>query len=299
MSILTNLTSSERNILKAASEKSQSYNVLAKNFREQLINRGCITSLTTVREFMSNENLMSAIKLNWLLGYSDQILPDNLSKGIVSDYDLLQIPPSNNDSIKTNDEDTIKILSKIRNAERKAMMRNIDAFIRNMGWVEDEEVEHKTKKRAFSKDEVTKKVDNLLDNSSTISSYTTGTLPNSTVLSKSTKSSPSDHSKSTNSSPSDHSMTIQESNNSTRASVLKVTNVPEIINIDDDKSEVTDSMDVECKKFLKKILNKNGDNCGIITYLDTDGDVQMNIIDEKKFDHVMTFVMEYDMKKNN
>ena len=287
MSIQTNLTSSERNILKAASEKSQSYNVLAKNFRELLINRGCITSLTTVREFMSNENLMSAIKLNWLLGYSDQILPDNLSKGIVSDYDLLQIPPSNNDSIKTNDEDTIKMLAKIRNAERKAMMRNIDTFIRNMGWIE-EEVEPKTKKRAISKDEVTKKVDNLLDNSSTISSSTTGTLPNSTVLSKYTKSSPSDH-----------SMTIQESNNSTRASVLKVTNVSDIINIDDDKSEVTDSMDVECKKFLKKILNDNGINCGIITYLDTDGVVQMNIIDEKKLDHLMACVIEYDMKKNN
>ena len=238
MFITTNLTSSERNILKAASEKSQSYNVLAKNFRELLINRGCITSLTTVREFMSNENLLSAIRLNWLLGYSDQILPDNLSKGIVSDYDLLQIPPNNNDSIKTNDEDTIKMLAKIRNVERRAMMRNIDTFIRNMGWVEEEEVERKTKKRAISKDEVTKKVDNLLDNSSTISSSTTGTLPNSTVLSKSTKSSPSDH-----------SMTTQESNNSTRASVLKVTNVPDIINIDDDKSEVTDSMDVECKKF--------------------------------------------------
>jgi len=298
MSIQTNLTSSERNILKAASEKSQSYNVLAKNFRELLINRGCITSLTTVREFMSNENLMSAIKLNWLLGYSDQILPDNLSKGIVSDYDLLQIPPSNNDSIKTNDEDTIKMLAKIRNAERKAMMRNIDTFIRNMGWIEEEE-EPKTKKRAISKDEVTKKVDNLLDNSSTISSSTTGTLPNSTVLSKYTKSSPSDHSKSTNSSPSDHSMTIQESNNSTRASVLKVTNVSDIINIDDDKSEVTDSMDVECKNFLKKILNDNGNNCGIITYFDTDGVVQMNIIDEKKLDHVMACVIEYDMKKNN
>jgi len=44
------------------------------------------------------------------------------------------------------------------------MMRNIDTFIRNMGWVEEEEVERKTKKRVTSKkDEVTKTFENLLD----------------------------------------------------------------------------------------------------------------------------------------
>ena len=281
MSNFTQLTSSERNLLKNASIYSQSNNKLAKEFREMLINRECISSLTTIREFMVNENLTEAIKLSWLLGYSDKNESNNLSKGLLSDYELMQLPPKINESVSTYDVDTIKELTKIRNIERRKMNRNIETFIRNMGWIE-EEVEPKTKKRATSKDEVTKKVDNLLDNSSTISSSTTGTLPNSTVLSKSTKSSPSDH-----------SMTTQESNNSTRVSVLKVTNVPEIINIDDDKSEVTDSMDVECKKILKKKLNENGDNCGIITYLDTDGDVQMNIIDEKKFDHVMTFVIEY------
>jgi hypothetical protein len=269
MSNSINLTRTECNILKTASEKSQHISKSAKKFRELLINRGCITSLTTVREFMSNENLMSAIKLNWLLGYSDNISSDNLSKGIVSDYDLLQIPPSNNDSIKINDEETIKKLTKIRLNERRTMMRNIDTFIRNMGWVEEEEVEHKTKKRAIvKKDEVIEKVDNLLDNSSIASSL---------VLTESL------------SSPSDNlttmEMTDQESNDYTHVPVLKL---PDVINIDDERSEVTDSVEIECKKYLKKMLTENGDVCGIIAYVDNDGDVEMKVIDT----NVLTRVME-------
>ena len=273
MSIITPLTSSERNILKEASEKSQSINVLAKNFRELLIQRGCITSLTTVREFMSNENLMGAIKLNWLLGYSDKILPDNLSKGIVSDYDLMQIAPNNNDSVKTNDKNTIKELTKIRLNARKTMIRNIDTFIRNMGWIEEEEVvEPLPKKKVTSKkDEVRNKVDNLLDNSST-SSTLTGSLS------------------------SDHQVTMsktdKESNISTRvpaykAAPMDVTKVPARINVDV-QSEVTDSMEIECKKFLKKMLTESGNVGGIIAYFDNDGDVQMNVIDA----NVLTRVME-------
>jgi 3-isopropylmalate dehydratase small subunit len=41
-----------------------------------------------------------------------------------------------------------------------------------------------------------------------------------------------------------------------------------VINVDDDNSEVTDSMEAECKKFLKKMLNESGDDCGIITYFE-------------------------------
>jgi len=259
-----NLTRTECNILKAASEKSQNINKLAKNFRELLINRECITSLTTVKEFMENENLMSVIKLNWLLGYSDKISSDNLSKGIVSDYDLLQIPPRNNNSIKTNDEETIKKLTKIRINERKAMNRNIELFIRNMGWVDEEEVVvPKTKKRVTSKkDEVIEKIDNLLDNSSIASSL---------VLTESVSS---------KSSPSDDSITMettdQESNDSTHTPVLEVADV---INIDDERSEVTDAVEIECKKYLKNKLTENGDGCGIIVYVDNDGDVQMRYID--------------------
>ena len=285
---IAKLSIEERTLLKTASKHYLESNQLARDFREMLIKRECIYPLTTLSEFMNNrEDLIEAIKLNWLLGYSDQITPKNLSKGLVSDYEFIQFTPNFNASIPTNDVDILKNLT-IINKERRTMRRNIDSFIRSMGWIEEDETERLPKKRAISKDEVIKKVDNLLDNSSTVSSSTTGTLYNSTVLSKSTKSSPSDH-----------SVTTQESNNSTRTSELKVTNVPDIINIDDDNSEVTDSMDFECKKFLKKILKKNGDNCGIITYLDTDGDVQMNIINEKKLDHVMACVIEYDMKKND
>ena len=41
-----------------------------------------------------------------------------------------------------------------------------------------------------------------------------------------------------------------------------------VINVDDDNSEVTDSMEAECKKFLKKMLDESGDDCGIITYFE-------------------------------
>jgi DNA mismatch repair ATPase MutL len=64
--------------------------------------------------------------------------------------------------------------------------------------------------------------------------------------------------------------TDQESSNPThipvyKATPMKITKVPDDINVDDDKSEVTDSMETECKKFLKKMLNEICDDCGIIT----------------------------------
>jgi len=70
-----------------------------------------------------------------------------------------------------------------------------------------------------------------------------------------------------------HSASI-ESVTSLLSSSTLITKVPDVINVD--KSEVTDSMEIE---FLKKMLNESGDDCGITTYFDTDGDVQMDVID--------------------
>jgi len=288
MMSIAKLSIEERTLLKTASKHYLESNQLARDFREMLIKRECIYPLTTLSEFMNNrQDLIEAIKLNWLLGYSDQITLNNLSKGLVSDYDFIQFTPNFNASIPTNDVDILKNLTIIYNKERRTMRRNIDSFIRNMGWIEEEETERLPKKRVTSnKEEVIEKVNNLLDTSSIASSYLSGSISNKSP--KSTKSSPSNCSMSME-------MSEQESNNSTRVSLL---DVPDVIDIDDEKSEVTDCMEVECKKFLKKILNESGDDCGIIAYFDVDGDIRMDVIDEKKLSHVMSCVIEYDMNIN-
>lgn len=51
---------------------------------------------------------MEAIKLSWILGYSDQNTNSNASKVIISDYELILLPPQNNQSILNNDVDVIK-----------------------------------------------------------------------------------------------------------------------------------------------------------------------------------------------
>jgi hypothetical protein len=48
----------EHTLLKTASAQSLNINQLARDFREMLINRECISSLTTVSEFMSNSDLL-------------------------------------------------------------------------------------------------------------------------------------------------------------------------------------------------------------------------------------------------
>ena len=170
----TNLTIEEHVLLKNASTQSQNLNQLARDFREMLIKRECISSLTTVSEFMANGDLMEGIKLSWMLGYSDQITPKNFSLGLISDYDFIQITPNKNASLSTNDADILNDLTITFNKQRRIMRRSIDTFIRNMGWIEEEEIERKTKKRVVTKKaEVKEKINELLDSSSIASSSMT------------------------------------------------------------------------------------------------------------------------------
>ena len=129
---------------------------------------------------------------------------------------------------------------------------------------------------------MTNKVSDLLDTSSTASSSVTGSLSSSMPKRK----------------------TDQESNNSTqvpayKAATMEVMKAPDIISVHDNQSEVIDSIEIECKKYLKKKLTESGDDCGIIVYFDVDGDVQMNIIGEKDLEHLMTKMIADTMKDMN
>lgn len=293
MSNNTKLTSAERTLLKTASVQSQNINQLARNFREMLINRECITSLTTLPEFMANGDLMEAIKLSWMLGYSDQITPKNLSLGLISNYDFIQVTPNSNASLPTDDVDILNKLTLTFNKERRTMRRNIDTFIRNMGWVEEEEVERKTKKRVTNtKEQVIKKVDNLLDTSSTASSSVT-TSP-TTILSESLSRNPS---KSLSSNTSMSAKTTKSSDSTqSEVATMEVSKVPDTVGVDDNQSEVTDSVEMECRKYLKKMLTNSGIGCGILSYLDSDGDVQMSVVDANVLDRAMESIIDGNMK---
>lgn len=248
MSNFTHLTPSERTLLKSASELSQNVNKLAKEFREMLINRECITSLTTLSEFMAKDDLMEAIKLSWMLGYSDQNTKSNASKGIISDYELIQLPPQNNQSILTDDVETINKLTKLRNSMRKNMNRNVDTFIRNMGWI-NEDVEPKTKKRqTHTKEQVIDKVDKLIDSSCSASSSLTGSVARNIPMTK--------------------SKTDKGSMNSTHVPAY---------NSMKNSDEVIEATEIEAKKYLKKLLDDSNDGCAIIAYC-SDDDIRMNII---------------------
>ena len=92
------------------------------------------------------------------------------------------------------------------------MSRNIDAFILNMLWVEEEETERKTKKGVVTnKAEARDKINNLLDTSSSASSSMSDSLPSNPSVSllrnssRSLSSNPTISSKTTKSSDSTHS----------------------------------------------------------------------------------------------
>ena len=95
----------EHTLLKTAPAQSLNINQLARDFREMLINRECISSLTTVSEFMASSDLQEGIKL---FGCSDQITPNNFSQGLISDYNCIQITPNKNASFLTDDVDILK-----------------------------------------------------------------------------------------------------------------------------------------------------------------------------------------------
>ena len=95
------------------------------------------------------------------------------------------------------------------------MRRNIDTFIRNLGCVEEEEIERKTKKRVVTNEaEARDKINNSLDTSSTASSSMSDSPPSNPSVSLSRNSS-----KSLSSNPTISSKTTKSSD-STQSKVL-------------------------------------------------------------------------------
>ena len=89
-----------------------------------------------------------------------------------------------------------------------------------------------------------------------------------------------------------------KSSDSTQSEVatMEEVKVPDTVGVDDNQSEVTDSMNMECRRYLKKMLTNSGNGCGILSYLDSDGDVQMSVVDANVLDRVMESIIDGNMK---
>eukprot|EP01034_Spumella_vulgaris_P010148 gene10148-12872_t len=77
------------------------------------------------------------------MGYDDQVKTNNLSGGVMSDFEFVQSVPKRLRELIT-DDDQFERLSTKREKEIQKMGRNVDLFIRHMGWTEGPP----TKKRA-------------------------------------------------------------------------------------------------------------------------------------------------------
>jgi hypothetical protein len=170
--VLKSLQADEIELLKDASKTSQHLNDKAQEFREMLIERGCISSNDSYLEFKEKKELMEAIKICWHLGYDDEIKRNNLSGGKMSDFDFLQATPKKTLRELIVDDKEYEKLSKKRTLELQKITRNVDTFIRNMGWLEGQpkkkQVLMKTKEQQASK------VDELLLKASGNDSITSG-----------------------------------------------------------------------------------------------------------------------------
>jgi hypothetical protein len=171
VTVLQSLQADEINLLKNASKTSQHLHTKAREFREMLIQRGCITGNDSYLQFMEKKELTQAIKICWSLGYDDKIKPNNLSGGKMSDFEFLQATPKKTLRELIPDDEEFSRLSKKRTLELQKIGRSIDTFIRNMGWIEGESLGGLKKKKFTivkmnSKEQQTAKVDNLLSKAS-------------------------------------------------------------------------------------------------------------------------------------
>lgn len=85
-----NLLDKEFALLKTASKYSQFLDRTARDFRDILIARECITPNVAYSESIEKKELICAIKMCWLLGYIDEKTPANSSDGLFSDFEFLQ-----------------------------------------------------------------------------------------------------------------------------------------------------------------------------------------------------------------
>jgi hypothetical protein len=136
LTVTKHLEKEEIVLLTKASKTSQAQNRSAEEFKEMLIARNCISSFDSYLEFMDRKELVSAIRLCWRLGYDETVHPSNLSGGLMSDFDFIQVTPKKSLQDLVTDENMLKKLVNKRTLELQRIARNVDAFIRNMGWIE-------------------------------------------------------------------------------------------------------------------------------------------------------------------
>lgn len=177
---MKSLANCEVVLLKKASKASQVQNRLAEEFREMLIERECISSCVSYLEFMGQKDLVTAIRLCWRLGYDDEVSLYNLSDGLMSDFAFLQATPVALEAI-VPDPDELKRLTNKRIGELQRISRNVDAFIRNMGWIEGPPP--KKRKATVTKEQMIGTVDQILSKATSNNASTEVASVNSSVTS--------------------------------------------------------------------------------------------------------------------
>ena len=88
-----NMLDKEFALLRTASKYSQFLDRTARDFREMLIARECITPNVNHSEFIEKKELIRSIKMCLLLGYDVEKTPGNISGGLFSDFEFLQASP--------------------------------------------------------------------------------------------------------------------------------------------------------------------------------------------------------------
>lgn len=254
--MIKNLAKCEVDLLKDASKTSQFQNRKAEEFREMLIARNCISSFDSYLDFMGNKDLVNAIRICWRLGYDDKVNPSNLSGGLMSDFDFIQATPKSLQNA-VSDINELKRLTDKRVTELQRICRNVDAFIRNMGWIDG----HPTKKRAppVTKEQMLGRVDKLISTASAKNPSADGSVASGTSsLGKSMA----------------KACISEEADEMDEEDEVRITgSSKKKMNMMDSDS---DTEDIGKKAVLDTLLKNVADDCSVVVFRDTEGSIYLH-----------------------